>query len=603
MAAIDLNDLATAIGQLIIRFRLRRRTAADWLTNNEVLYSAEMGYETDTNKLKIGDGTTPWVSLAYWDGGENAGGDTLTGHNAGTGIDITRHQDLTPGTGGNPTDNPNFSKVAVVTHFDALSGAVAIDSGPMGATIAPIGNTVISATQSKFGGHSSYADEVPQTGWTVTDNVNFDWSAGGDFTVQGWFYASGALGASGILTLWAKQNGITGLGGIGIRLSDDGLGSIVSYIHCTDGTVLESVWTASFRTGHSPGPGAWVHVALVRHGTNIALYINGVQPTLTSGGTIGTKAVVHGGDNFYIGASAQSGVSTDSWRGYCDDFMVSAHAEYTANFTPPVVAQPGYSTPTAALGVPYPIITNTGVRSIVAGTGVTVNNADPYNPIVSSSGSSGGGGNVTADTHPSSPTAWDDEFEHGSTVDTTGARFTGANAWTLGINTAAAGIYPSVAQGSLCANYQTSVGFSLMYQALPTGNCTFVIKTRKRNTSNNGGFNIGILNHTNGNCVHGEIFNASQVVQRATFNLSTFAYSNTSNVYNTDPIVVADSAYYIRIRIVSGTMYFGWSASGVDGDWDELYSEAITAWVGTATHVTIMNAGATATCDWFRRTA
>ena len=64
--AIDLQELASAIGQLELRFRVRRRTASDWTALNEVLLSAEIGLETDTGKIKIGDGTTEWNGLAYF---------------------------------------------------------------------------------------------------------------------------------------------------------------------------------------------------------------------------------------------------------------------------------------------------------------------------------------------------------------------------------------------------------------------------------------------------------------------------------------------------------------------------------------------------------
>lgn len=63
--AIDLNELATAIGQLILRFRVRRATAAAWTTSNEVLLDAEIGYAKDTRRLKVGDGTTAWNSLPF----------------------------------------------------------------------------------------------------------------------------------------------------------------------------------------------------------------------------------------------------------------------------------------------------------------------------------------------------------------------------------------------------------------------------------------------------------------------------------------------------------------------------------------------------------
>ena len=43
----------------------RRDTASNWTSNNTVLLAGEFGYETDTGKLKIGDGSTAWQSLDY----------------------------------------------------------------------------------------------------------------------------------------------------------------------------------------------------------------------------------------------------------------------------------------------------------------------------------------------------------------------------------------------------------------------------------------------------------------------------------------------------------------------------------------------------------
>ena len=47
------------------RILLRRDTAANWSSNNPVLSSGEFGYESNTGKYKIGNGSTAWASLAY----------------------------------------------------------------------------------------------------------------------------------------------------------------------------------------------------------------------------------------------------------------------------------------------------------------------------------------------------------------------------------------------------------------------------------------------------------------------------------------------------------------------------------------------------------
>jgi hypothetical protein len=54
--------------------RHRRDTAANWTSNNPVLEAGQLGLETDTLKIKFGDGTTAWNSLSYASGGGGGGG-------------------------------------------------------------------------------------------------------------------------------------------------------------------------------------------------------------------------------------------------------------------------------------------------------------------------------------------------------------------------------------------------------------------------------------------------------------------------------------------------------------------------------------------------
>lgn len=47
------------------RIHLRAGTQAEWTAANPVLNRAEPGYETDTKRIKIGDGVTAWAALPY----------------------------------------------------------------------------------------------------------------------------------------------------------------------------------------------------------------------------------------------------------------------------------------------------------------------------------------------------------------------------------------------------------------------------------------------------------------------------------------------------------------------------------------------------------
>lgn len=54
-----------AATEIKVQMQQRRDTAANWTSTNPTLLSGELGYETDTGKFKIGDGSTVWTSLAY----------------------------------------------------------------------------------------------------------------------------------------------------------------------------------------------------------------------------------------------------------------------------------------------------------------------------------------------------------------------------------------------------------------------------------------------------------------------------------------------------------------------------------------------------------
>lgn len=47
------------------QIQMRRDTAANWTATNPTLAQGELGYETNTGLVKIGDGATAWASLAY----------------------------------------------------------------------------------------------------------------------------------------------------------------------------------------------------------------------------------------------------------------------------------------------------------------------------------------------------------------------------------------------------------------------------------------------------------------------------------------------------------------------------------------------------------
>lgn len=88
---------------MTVVIKTRRDTAANWSSVNPVLALGEIGIETDTRKIKFGDGTTPWNSLAYSSGGSGGGISSII-------------EDTTPQLGGNlDLNNKNITGIGDIS--------------------------------------------------------------------------------------------------------------------------------------------------------------------------------------------------------------------------------------------------------------------------------------------------------------------------------------------------------------------------------------------------------------------------------------------------------------------------------------------------------
>ena len=58
--------------------QIRRDTAANWTAGNPTPANGQPCWETDTKKLKVGDGATAWNSLAYFSPGGGGSGYTVS---------------------------------------------------------------------------------------------------------------------------------------------------------------------------------------------------------------------------------------------------------------------------------------------------------------------------------------------------------------------------------------------------------------------------------------------------------------------------------------------------------------------------------------------
>ena len=73
---------------IIKTIRFKRGTSASWSRVNPVLLEGEPGFEKDTNKIKIGDGSTQWNDLPYLNGNFtiSADGKSITINNDSIGL-------------------------------------------------------------------------------------------------------------------------------------------------------------------------------------------------------------------------------------------------------------------------------------------------------------------------------------------------------------------------------------------------------------------------------------------------------------------------------------------------------------------------------------
>ena len=245
--------------------------------------------------------------------------------------------------------------------------------------------------------------------------------------------------------------------------------------------------------------------------------------------------------------------------------------------------------------------------TLVAGSGVSINNADPTAPVISASGSGGGGGsNMTPDTHPGTPTAWDDEFEYGSAIDTTGARETGANAWTQHLVSGVTAL--AVADGYVYG--ESGTGNILLIQAVPSsGDCAFTCKVKRPTINGNVGWQLNMMNIANGNSYSVQLSNSPSIVtERDTFNTSTWVMSGVSNPFTDStrfPYGTTTPWMWLRLRISGTNIIAGWSDTGHPNDFYEPTTEGQASFLGARpTHVGIhCFKGMKGLVDWFRRTA
>ena len=219
-----------------------------------------------------------------------------------------------------------------------LDGESLVDKSVNLRTFTAAGSAAVSTANKKFGNSSIYCTG---SGGSRIYNSSFNSSFSGDFTIEFWAYHNSFSTANNLILIGNETTGrhalyITSAGKVNIDLYATGS-------------------AAAFSTTISTG--AWYHYALVRSGTTVKLFVNGVvdATTATISGTFGNSGGV------YIGADSGGANSSNA---YFDDIRITAGvARYSSNFNIPV----------SALSLPSQIYDLTKVKGLG-----TLNNIPTY---------------------------------------------------------------------------------------------------------------------------------------------------------------------------------------------------------------------------------
>ena len=188
------------------KMQIRRDTAANWTSANPTLSNGEMGYETDTSKMKIGDGTTAWASLGYF----------VDADDANTTYTISAAQ---------ATDDANIT----LTGSDSSTDTITLVAGTnMSLTVA--GDNVTVAT-------SAIADI---TGENIGDLSDVDVSSLSSGHVLAYDGANWVAGAPAVIAADDLSDVSTAGASVGHHLVYDGANYISTYNFSSSGTTFQS---------------------------------------------------------------------------------------------------------------------------------------------------------------------------------------------------------------------------------------------------------------------------------------------------------------------------------------------------------------------------
>jgi hypothetical protein len=190
------------------KIQIRRDTASNWTSVNPTLSNGELGLETDTKKLKAGDGSTAWTSLAYYTlatAGYAAYADTtanFTGTLQEGGSNVVTAGDL--GTNvATFLGTPSSANLASAVTDETGSGALAFATSPtfvtpaLGTPSALVATNATGTAASLTAGVATLANAIKSATTTVNTSSATAPSTGQVLTATGASAATWQAAASG----------------------------------------------------------------------------------------------------------------------------------------------------------------------------------------------------------------------------------------------------------------------------------------------------------------------------------------------------------------------------------------------------------------------
>ena len=179
------------------QIQLRRDAAADWASNNPTLAAGEFGWESDSNRFKIGTGSAAWNSLDYADTLKTLGDISVNGSS----IIAPSNGDLTLTTSGSgkvnisgaytlPSSDGSANQVLQTDGSGVLSfGSVSVgDFSFVGSTMSSPSNADITLAPSGTGGVIASGIKIKGTSISSDDstiiNINDGLVVDGSLTLQ-----------------------------------------------------------------------------------------------------------------------------------------------------------------------------------------------------------------------------------------------------------------------------------------------------------------------------------------------------------------------------------------------------------------------------------